>query len=53
MTTASCHHKAARICGKHPIYLPKYRWLKILLDNLKTSFSCTYNALSLDKCAKL
>ncbi len=39
--------------GRNPNDLPPFRWINILLGNLKTSFSGTLHAFNFDKDAKL
>jgi hypothetical protein len=39
-----CSHAAVVTGGRHPNDLPEFRWINILLSNLKTSFSGTFHA---------
>ena len=50
--TAGCSHVAMVTGGKHPDELPEFRWINILLGNLKTSFSGTFHAFNFDKYAR-
>ena len=47
-----CSHAAVVTGGRHPNDLPEFRWINILLSNLKTSFSGTFHAFDFDKYAK-
>lgn len=47
--TAGCSHEAVVTGGRHPNDLPEFRWINILLGNLKTSFSGTFHAFNFDK----
>ena len=38
--------------GRHPTDLPEFRWMNILLGNMKISFSSTFHAFKLFKYAK-
>jgi hypothetical protein len=38
--------------GRHPNDLPQFRWINILLGNLKTSFRGTFHAFNFDKYSK-
>jgi hypothetical protein len=49
---AGCSHTAVVTGGRHPNDLPQFRWINILLGNLKTSFSGTFHAFNFDKYAK-
>lgn len=49
---AGCSHKAVVVGGRHPNDLPEFRWINILLGNLKTSFSGTFHAFNFDKYAR-
>jgi hypothetical protein len=48
---AGCSHEAVAIGGSNPNDLPEFRWINILLGNLKTSFSGTFHAFNFDKYA--
>ena len=52
VVAAGCSHTAVVTGGHHPNELPKFRWINILLGNLKTSFSGTFHAFKFDKYAK-
>jgi len=52
VVAAGCSHTAVVTCGRHPNDLPEFRWINILLSNLKTSFSGTFHAFNFDKYAK-
>jgi len=49
---AGCSHQAVVTGGKHPEELPEFRWINILLGNLKTSLSGTFHAFNFDKYAR-
>jgi hypothetical protein len=51
VTAANCHHKVIVTGGKRPNELLQFRWINILLGNLKTSFSGAFYAFIIDKCA--
>jgi len=52
VVAAGCSHTAAVTGGRHPNELPQFRWINILLGNLKTSFSGTFHAFNFEKYAK-
>ena len=52
VVASGCSHTAVVTGGRHPNDLPQFRWINILLGNLKTSFSGTYHAFNFDKYAK-
>ena len=52
VVAAGCSHTAVVTGGRHPNDLPEFRWINILLSNLKTSFSGTFHAFNFDKYAK-
>jgi hypothetical protein len=52
VVAAGYTHTAVVTGGRHPNDLPQFRWINILLGNLKTSFSGTFNAFYFDKYAK-
>jgi hypothetical protein len=52
VVAAGCSHTAVVTGGRHPNDLPQFRWINILLGNLKTSFSGTFHAFNFDKYAK-
>jgi len=52
VTTAGCSHQVVVTGGKHPNDLPQFRWINILLGNLKTSLSGTFHAFNFDKYAR-
>jgi len=52
VVAAGCSHTAVVTAGRHPNDLPQFRWINILLSNLKTSFSGTFHAFNFDKYAK-
>jgi transposase-like protein len=52
VVSAGCSHTAVVTGGRHPNDLPEFRWINILLSNLKTSFSGTFHAFNFDKYAK-
>lgn len=52
VVAAGCSHTAEVTGGRHPNELPQFRWINILLGNLKTSFSGTFHAFNFDKYAK-
>lgn len=52
VVAAGCSHTAAVTGGRHPNELPQFRWIHILLGNLKTSFSGTFHAFNFEKYAK-
>lgn len=52
VVAAGCSHTAVVTGGRHPNDLPQFRWINILLGNLKTSFSGTFHAFNYDKYAK-
>jgi transposase-like protein len=52
VAAAGCSHQAVVTGGKHPNELPEFRWINILLGNLKTSFSGTFHAFNFDKYAR-
>jgi hypothetical protein len=51
VVAAGCSHTAVVTGGRHPNDLPEFRWINILLGNLKTSFSGTFHAFRFDKYA--
>ena len=52
VTTAGCSHEVVVSRGRHPKDLPEFRWINILLSNLKTSISGALHAFDFDKYAK-
>jgi transposase-like protein len=50
--TAGCSHEAIVTGGRHPNDLPEFRWINIVLGNLKTSLSGTFHAFNFDKYAR-
>jgi hypothetical protein len=52
VTTAGCRHETVVSRGRHPKDLPEFRWINILLSNLKTSISGALHAFNFDKYAK-
>jgi hypothetical protein len=52
VVAAGCSHTAVVTGGRHPNDLPEFRWINILLGNLKTSFSGTFHAFDFGKYAK-
>jgi transposase-like protein len=52
VAAVGCSHAAIVTGGRHPNDLPEFRWINILLSNLKTSFSGTFHAFNFDKYAK-
>jgi hypothetical protein len=52
VVAAGCGHTTVVTGGRHPNDLPQFRWINILLGNLKTSFSGTFHAFNFDKYAK-
>jgi len=52
VVAAGCSRTAAVTGGRHPNELPQFRWINILLGNLKTSFSGTFHAFNFEKYAK-
>ena len=52
VTTAGCRHEAVVSRGRHPKHLPEFRWINILLSNLKTSSSGALHAFNLYKYGK-
>jgi hypothetical protein len=52
VTTAGCSHEAIVTGGKHPNDLPQFRWINMLLGNLKTSFNGTFHAFNFAKYAR-
>ena len=52
VVAAGCSHTAVVTGGRHSNDLPQFRWINILLGNLKTSFSGTFHAFNFDKYAK-
>ncbi len=46
---AGCSHTAVVTGGRHPNDLPEFRWINILVGNLKTSFSGTFHAFDYGK----
>ncbi len=52
VTKAGCHHTAVVAGGKHPNDLPQFRWIYMLLGNLKTGFNGTFHAFNFDKYAR-
>ena len=52
VTTIGCRHEAVVSRGRHPKDLPEFRWINILLGNLKTSISGALHAFNYDKYAK-
>jgi transposase-like protein len=52
VVAVGCSHTAVVTGGRHPNELPEFRWINILLGNLKTSFSGTFHAFNFAKYAK-
>jgi hypothetical protein len=52
VVAAGCSHTAVINGGHHPNDLPKFRWINILLGNLKTSSGGTFHTFNFDKYAK-
>jgi hypothetical protein len=52
VVAAGCSHTAVVTGGRHPNDFPQFRWINILLDNLKTSFSGPFHAFNFDKYVK-
>jgi transposase-like protein len=52
VVAAGCSHTAVVTGGRHPNDLPEFRWINILLGNLKTSFSGTFHAFNFGKYGK-
>ena len=52
ITMAGCSHDAIDIGGTHPNDLPQFRWINIVLGNLKTILSSTFHAFDVVKFAK-
>ena len=52
VVAAGCSHTAVVTGGRHPNDLPEFRWINILLGNLKTSYSGTFHAFDFNKYAK-
>ena len=52
VVAAGCSHTAVVTAGRHPNYLPAFRWINILLGNLKTSFSGTFHAFNFGRYGK-
>jgi hypothetical protein len=52
VAAAGRSHAAVVTGGRHPNDLPEFRWINILLSNLRTSFSGTFHAFYFDKYAK-
>lgn len=52
VVVAGCSHEAVVIGGRQPNDLPEFRWINILLRNLKNSFSGTFHAFIIDKYTK-
>ena len=51
VVAAGCSHTAVVTGGRHQNDLPEFRWINILLGNLKTSFSGTFHAFKFVKYA--
>jgi hypothetical protein len=51
-TAAGFSHEAIVTGGRHPNNLPEFRWINIVLGNLKTSLSGTFHAFNFDKNAR-
>jgi hypothetical protein len=49
--TAACSHQAVVSGAKDPNDLPAFRWINILLDNLKTGISGALSPFDFDKYA--
>ena len=52
VVAAGCSHTAVLTGGRHPNDLLEFRWINILLGNLKTSFSGTFYAFNSGKHGK-
>ena len=52
VTTPGCRHEAVVSRGRHPKDLSEFRWINILLGNLKTSISGSLHAFNFDKYAQ-
>ena len=52
VTAAGCSHEAIVTGSRHPNNLPEFRWINIVLGNLKTSLSGTIHAFNFDKYAR-
>lgn len=52
VVAAGCSHTAVVTGGHHPNELTQFRWINILVGNLKTSFNGTLHAFNFDKYAK-
>jgi hypothetical protein len=52
VVAAGCNHTAVVTGRRHPNDLPEFRWINILLGNLKTSFSGTFHAFNSGKYGK-
>ncbi len=52
VTAAGCSHEAIVTGGRHLNNLPEFRWINIVLGNLKTSLSGTFHAFTFDKYAR-
>jgi hypothetical protein len=52
VTTIGYRHEAVVSRGRHSKELPEYRWINILLGNLKTSINGALHAFDIGKYAK-
>ena len=52
VVAAGCSHTAVVTGGRHPNDLPQFRWINILMGNLKPSFSGTFHVFNFDKYSK-
>jgi hypothetical protein len=52
-TSAGYSHEAIVTGGKHPIYLPQFRWINTLLGNLNTRLSGAFHAFNFDEYGRL
>ena len=44
-----CIHQPVIVKGQHPNELPEFRWINMVLSNLKTNFNRTFHALRFNK----
>jgi len=52
VTTAGCRHEIDVSRGRHPKDLAEFRWIMILLGNLKTTISGAFHAIDFEKYSK-